>query len=205
MSPIKHVIFSHQSRSNRNRKSARELEDLIREHEVTLHCVRDSLRLNCKSPQESWLMWDIFNNYNENFIKEHSKNVMDGTLKRVEIGLFPGKAPIGYKNVKKDNLNVFEIDPVLGPHVIKMFEFYSTGTYSIEMLHEELKNLKKIHPDIRTSSRAYVHMMLKNPFYIGEFSYSGTLFKGHPTYHPKLISYELWKKVQDVLADKGTF
>ena len=203
--PIKHVIFSHQSRSNRNRKSARELEDLIREHEVTLHCVRDSLRLNCKSPQESWLMWDIFNNYNENFIKEHTKNVMDGTLKRVEMGLFPGKAPIGYKNVKKDNLNVFEIDPILAPQVIKMFESYSTGTYSIEMLHNELKNLKKMHPHIRTPSRAYVHMMLKNPFFIGEFYYSNTLFKGHPVYHPKLIFYELWKKVQDVLAGKGTF
>ena len=107
--PIKHIIFSHQSRSNRNRKSARKLEDFIRDYGITLHCVRDQLRLNIKSPNEHWLMWDIFNNYNENFIKEHLKNVMDGTIKRLEFGLFPGKAPIGYKNVARNNLNIFEI------------------------------------------------------------------------------------------------
>lgn len=203
--PIKHVIFSHQSRSNRNRKSARELEDLIRDYEITLHCVRDNLRLNCKSPQEAWLMWDIFNNYNENFIKEHTKNVMDGTIKRVEMGLFPGKGPIGYRNVKKNNLNVFEVDPVIGPYVVNMFESYATGTYSISMLTDELSRLKERYPDIRTPTRAYVHQMLKNPFYIGEFYYSKTLFKGHPEYHPCLISYDLWKKVQDVISGKGTY
>lgn len=202
--PIKHLIFSHQSRSNRNRKSARELEDLIRDYEVTVHCVRDNLRLNCKSPQESWLMWDIFNNYNENFIKEHTKNVMDGTLKRVELGLFPGKGPIGYRNVRKNGISVFEIDPVLGPYVKQMFESYATGTYSIAMLTEELRSLKKIYPEIRTPCPAYVHLMLKNPFYIGEFYYSKTLFKGHPEYHPHLVDYDLWKKVQDVLNGKGT-
>ena len=203
--PIKHIIFSHQSRSNRNRKSARALEDLIRDFEVTLHSVRDNLKLNHKSPQESWLMWDIFNNYNENFIKEHTKNVMDGTLKRVEMGLFPGKAPIGYNNVRKNNMNVFEIDPILGPYVVKMFESYATGTYSITMLTQELHQLKKVHPDIVTPSRAYVHKMLQNPFYIGEFYYSKTLFKGHPEYHPKLVDYDLWQKVQEVLSGKGTY
>ena len=204
--PIKHLLFSHQSRSNRNRQSARQLEDLIRDHEVTLHCVRDNLRLNCKSPQESWLMWDIFNNYNENFIKEHVKNVMDGTLKRVEMGLYPGRAPIGYKNVRKHNISFFEIDPVTGPYIKKMFELYAEGTYSVSMLVDELKKLKKLYPDdVREPSEKYVSKLLRNPFYIGEFFYAKSLFRGHPEYHPRLIEYDLWKKVQDVLTGKATF
>ena len=86
-----------------------------------------------------------------------------------------------------------------------MFELYASGTYSISMLTEELNNFQKLHPEIRTPCRAYVHHLLLNPFYIGEFYYSKTLFKGHPDYHPRLIEYDLWKKVQDVLEGRGTF
>ncbi len=32
-----------------------------------------------------------------------------------------------------------------------------------------------------------------------------TLFKGHPEYHPRLIEYDLWKKVQDVIEGRASF
>jgi hypothetical protein len=41
-------------------------------------------------------------------------------------------------------------------------------------------------------------VILRSHFYYGKFIYDGVLYDGHPEYHPKLVSYTLWKKVQDI-------
>ena len=129
---IKHIIFSHQSRSNRNRESARAIEALIRSRGVTLHCIRDNLKLTALSPLEDWLRWDLFNNLNEKFIKDHTRNVMDGIIKRIEKGLYPGKAPFGYKNFRpnEDALSVFVLNGESASFMKEAFELISTERYS---------------------------------------------------------------------------
>ena len=194
---VKHVIFSHQSRSNRNRESAREIENLVWA-KITIHFARDSRKLTCESDLEEWLLWDVYNNLNEKFIKDHTKNVMDGVIKRVEMGLFPGKAPIGYRNFRRqDQLSIFVIEEGEGAYVKKVFERFSTGRYSMAALHQELEgeffNLKS-----KIDSKRFDEI-LRNPFYYGEFVYDGLLYKGHPEFHPILIPFTLWKKVQNIL------
>ena len=70
---------------------------------VTLHFARDGRTLTSQSDLDELLMWDVQNILNEKFIKDHTRNVMDGIIKRVELGLFPGKAPFGYKNFRRDD------------------------------------------------------------------------------------------------------
>ncbi|MBF0363232.1 MAG: recombinase family protein [Oligoflexia bacterium] len=203
---IKHIIFSHQSRSNRNRDSARELDWLIRHNGVVIHCVRDNLILHAQSPLEDWLRWDIFNNLNEKSSEDHKKNVMDGTIKRLEMGLFPGKAPAGYKNFRLDNgLSIFVIDQEHAPWVKLAFEMFATGLYSIERLTKQLLSEFKANRRLRDMSGRSKHMeeILKNEFYYGDFVYIDTLYHGHPEYHPRLISYDLWAKAQDAFKKRG--
>ena len=202
-SQIKHVVFSHQSRSNRNRESAKELEWLVKNMGVTLHCARDGLRLTAQSPIEDWLRWDLFNNLNEKFIKDHTRNVMDGTIKRIESGLFPGKAPIGYKNFRphEDATSTFVVDNETASFVRRAFELFATARYSVARLVEELdheftlKNFNGKKPE-----RKYVEKMLKNPFYYGEFDYSGARYKG---VHTPLISFDLWQQAQKAFKQRG--
>lgn len=193
---IKHVIFSHQSRSNRNRESARELEKLLSSG-VIIHFARDRRTLSSKSDLEELLLWDVNNILNEKFIKDHIKNVMDGTFQRIEMGLYPGQAPFGYKNYRRDDqLSIFVLDGENAEYMKKAFEIFATGIYSIKDLG---KLLSIQFPQLKTRPRAKrLYILLRSPFYYGHFQYCGVVYRGNPDYHPPLISFDLWKKVQDV-------
>ena len=197
--PIKHILFSHQSRSNRNRESAREIETLVRSIGVTLHCARDHLKLTAQSTLEDWMRWDLFNNLNEKFIKDHTRNVMDGMIKRIEMGLFPGKAPFGYRNYRASerDTSVFQFREPAASYMKSAFELFSTGRYTEMSLKAELDRrypqLTKKPPAKRFSE------LLRNPFYYGEFDYGGERHQGNPELHPPMISRDMWERVQEIL------
>lgn len=200
-SDIKHVIFSHQSRSNRNRESARELEALVRQHGVTIHCARDRLTLHAKSGIEDWLRWDVFNVLNEKFSKDHKRNVLAGMQKRIEMGLCPFQAPFGYVNRRRDDLgglSVFEVVEDEAHYVRSTFELFATGRYSIEVLRRELGKLYPAYSGKISIQR--IGDMLRNPFYHGFFRIKDELYQGHPEYHPRFITKGLFDRVQTILA-----
>ncbi|MBL6992103.1 MAG: recombinase family protein [Bacteriovoracaceae bacterium] len=203
---IKHIIFSHQSRVNRNRESAREVEDIIRNNRVTLHCVRERLRLTKDSGITEWLQWDLFNNLNAEYSVRHTLNVVGGLVKRIEQGLAPIKAPIGYRNKRLDSnkLSVFVIHKQEAKVVVEAFEAMSTGRYSIKGLHEYLiGKFPSMALSKRIPSVKYLDAVLRNVFYIQKFNYDGNQYEGHHEYHPRLISDQLWSKVQKVISGRG--
>ena len=196
--PIKHIIFSHQSRSNRNRESAREIEMLIKLYQVTLHCVRDNLILHADSPFDDWLRWDIFNNLNAKFIEDHRKNVFDGTKGRLALGLFPGKWCYGYRNKRlPGGLSVFILQEDEAEYIRTAFQLFSRGGLSAKKLYDQLGDM---FPSTKPpTSHKSLYTLLRRRFYYGEFEYKGTVFKGHPEYHPRIIDYKTWVKVQELI------
>ncbi len=126
------------------------------------------MKLTAQSSIEDWLRWDLFNNLNEKQTKDHILKVMDGTIKRIEAGLFPGKAPIGYKNYRphEDAQSVFVIDQESSTFVRRAFELFSTGRFSLARLIEELNNEFSIEKfKGQRPERKYMEKVLKNPFY----------------------------------------
>ena len=199
--PVKHVIFSHQSRSDRNRESARELETLLK-HGVTLHFARDRRKLSHQSDLEELLLWDVNNILNEKQIKDHTKNVIDGMIGRIEMGLFPGKAPFGYRNYRpsEKDLSIFVVDPGPAEYMKTAFDLFSTGLYSESQLWKELEG-RFVHVPKRPGLKRF-GVLLRNPFYYGDFYFDHQLHRGNPEYHPRLISHEVWQRVQDILAGR---
>jgi hypothetical protein len=197
-SQIKHVVFSHQSRSNRNRISAKELESLL-ELGVTIHFPRDNFRLNQHSSIEDWLRWDIFNSLNAKFIDDHKKNVAGGMVKRIEMGLFPGKAPYGYRNFRptENSLSYFIFDSGAKEYMESAFELFATGLFSWKALEAELRcRFPSLEKKLGWTDLA---KQIKNPFYYGDFSYDGEIYKGNPEFHPPLVTFSLWQACQEVL------
>ena len=201
--PIKHVIFSYTSRSSRNKQSRQELERLL-DLGIVIHFARDNLKLTCQSDLSAKMQW-LFKSYkDEEDIEIHKRNIWEGTLKRLEMGLFPGKAPYGYKNYRphEDELSYFILAEGRCDYVRDAFDWFSTGIYTevelIAKLDAAYPKLTK-KPDAKRLSE-----ILRNPFYYGEFYYLGSLWKGNPdeNLYPKLISYELWKKVQVLLDNR---
>lgn len=194
---VRHVIFSHQSRSNRNRESAREIEALVRAG-ICVHFARDNRKLTCVSELEDWLLWDVYNNLNEKFITDLRKNVMDGMIIRIESGLFPGRAPFGYRNRKYDDgVNGFVVKSDETACVRRAYELFSLGCMSIPVL---LIQLHQEFPELRGKlNTKRMSEMFRNPFYYGDFTWDGCTYKGNPAYHSPILGFDLWKKVQDVM------
>jgi hypothetical protein len=152
------------------------------------------------------MQWDLFNNLNEDYINQHRLNVMGGIIKRVEFGLAPTKAPIGYKNkrLEVNNLSIFVVDRPESKVVIEAFEAMSTARFSIKRLREHL--IEKFPSQAiakRIPSTKYLDLVLRNVFYIQKFNYDGQVYEGHQEYHPRLISDHLWDKVQNVIVGRG--
>lgn len=127
-------------------------------------------------------------------------NVQRGMRARVEMGLWPGVPPTGYKNsIIKGEECVKYIDPNLAPIVKEMFEKTAYDGYTNRQIYFWLKE-----KGVRTRTGKFmnmgsIHEILTRPFYYGEFEYprkSGKWYKGT---HEPIISKELFDQTQKVL------
>jgi site-specific DNA recombinase len=128
-------------------------------------------------------------------------NVKRGLRTRVEMGLWPGVAPLGYLNQKHmDKKCQVIVDPLRAPIVKKMFE---------KVAYEKLSG-RKIYNWLKFEANFYtrgnkpltlggIYRILDNQFYHGIFEHpkkSGNWYTGK---HEPLITQELFEKAQTQL------
>lgn len=128
-------------------------------------------------------------------------NVKRGLRARVEMGLWPGVAPVGYLNQKlMDKKCQIIIDPQRAPIVKKMFEKMADDKLSGRKIYHWLKfeiNFKSVGNHNMALSNIY--RTLTNPIYYGVFEYpkkSGNWYTGK---HEPIISKELYDRTQEQL------
>ena len=133
-----------------------------------------------------------------------SINVRRGLRTLAERGLWPGVAPIGYKNVgERGRRGVVKIDPLRGHIVQMMFEKAAEGWSQHRIRNWLREELDFISPNGKHISLSTVQLILRRPFYYGEFEYpkkSGNWYKGA---HRALITKEFFNKVQLELTKKN--
>ena len=203
--PVKHVIFSHQSRAARNRKSARILEELL-ELGVVIHFARENRKITCQSDLAETLVWNIENVRNEQYIVEHTKNVWGGMVAKMEDGGYPGHAPYGYLNHRPSpkSRSIFILDGERAEYMKVAFELCATGLYSsIQQLSSELDK-RFSHLSGRPRMKR-LYSILRNPFYYGDFRWKEQTYKGNPEFQPPITSYDLWKRVQNLLDGRSKY
>jgi site-specific DNA recombinase len=128
-------------------------------------------------------------------------NVKRGLRTRVEMGLWPGVAPLGYLNQRElDRKCQMKVDPLRAPVVKKIFE---------KVAYEKLSG-RKIYNWLRFEANFYtrgnkpltlagVYRILESPFYYGMFEYpkdSGNWYQGK---HEPLITKDLFDQAQSQL------
>jgi hypothetical protein len=105
-------------------------------------------------------------------------------------------ASLGYLNMKDKEGNKDVIpDPDQRHLIVKMFEMYATGNYSIREITEQMKGLGLKNKQGGFVSHSKIADALKDPFYYGVMRAKGELY---PHRHEPIISYELFEKVQGV-------
>ena len=195
--PIKHLVFSHQSRSNRNKQSARELEELV-EMGVTLHFARERRKYTNKSDLAELIMWHLENVKNQAYVDELKQNSLGGVIKTIERGCYPGsKLPFGYRSIGRKDQRRFEFDGKRAKYIAAAFEIIDTSYAAERLTDKSLKEkLDNMFPGLETPKHKKFCELLRNPFYNGtEFIFYKTVYKADPSIQPAIVSKERWLRV----------
>lgn len=121
-------------------------------------------------------------------------NVKRGLRNKCQIGIRPGVAPIGYRNVLKTNrISTVELDPDRAPIIRQIFHKVAYQGFSGRMIKKWLDDIGFTTKSGCMMPLSKIYVALQNPFYYGEFKYGEHWYKG--TYET-LITKSLFEKVQ---------
>ncbi|HEX2977546.1 MAG TPA: recombinase family protein [Candidatus Babeliales bacterium] len=122
-----------------------------------------------------------------------SDNVRRAIEQKLRKGEWPCKAPYGYKNIalpgnKKDII----VDEYGSRIIVKAFELYASGAYSMELLSKKIKADHDLNWSV-----SYIDKVFNNHFYYGIMLVKDKMY--HHRY-PPLITQSLFEQVQAVKA-----
>jgi site-specific DNA recombinase len=133
------------------------------------------------------------------FIRNNKQEARKGFYGRLQQGIYPLPAPIGYED--KGAGIPKTIDPVLGPLVRQAFELYASNMFSLRELRKEIAKAGLRGKNGKPLSLNAVFLMLHNPFYMGliHIKRTGETYEGK---HEPLVSKAIFDRVQTILAGK---
>ncbi|SRR5579862_64529 len=133
------------------------------------------------------------------FIRNNREEAKKGFYGRLEQGVYPLPAPIGYLDRGAGIPKA--IDPAKAPFIRQAFELYATNRYTLSQLRDDLKARGLRSKSGKALSKATLSKVLHNAFYIGliHIGKAGRTFRGK---HSPLVSKATYDRVQVILADK---
>jgi len=130
-------------------------------------------------------------------------NVKRGLRTRCEMGWRPGVAPTGYLNEKHvDKKCQCRLDPKRAPIIKQVFEKVAREQLSGRKIYRWLREI-----DFKTKTGkplvlGNIYLILRNPFYYGEFEYPVGSSNWYTGKHTPIIDKELFDKAQLTLNEK---
>jgi len=125
-------------------------------------------------------------------------NVKRGMRARVEMGLWPGVAPLGYLNLyRTDKPCEIMLDEERAPAIRQMFEKVANERWTIRKIYQWLH--EDLHFKTRGGKRfcySGIQRLLNNPFYYGRFEYPKGSGKWYDGKHTPIITKDLFEQVQ---------
>jgi len=187
------LVFDKIDRYNRDlhSSSSRKLNKLCNDGKVELHFPSDNLVITEKSPATDKFRLGIGLLTAQYYSDAISDNVKRKNEQMLADGLWPGKAPFGYRNVVlEDGRKWIQVDAVKAEAVREAFQLYSTATSSLR----QIRNRWEKHYGFAARTAQLDHV-LHNPFYYGMMRRQGKLYKH--AYEP-LIDKQLFDQVEAV-------
>jgi site-specific DNA recombinase len=201
---VKYVIVHKVDRLARNRVDDALINLALKQAGAQLVSVSE----NIDETPSGLLMHGIMSSIAEFYSRNLATEVIKGSVQKAKNGGTPGKAPVGYLNVRHmvNGLEgrTVEVDPERGPLMTWAFETYATGEWTIRTLLAELteRGLTTV-PGPKTPGRpltvSHLHRLLRHPYYVGIVRYRGVLYEGK---HEPLVDNDTWQRVQELLTAK---
>ena len=188
------VLVEKTDRLYRNFRDMVTLDEL----DLEIHFVKQNSILTKESRSSEKFMHGLSVLMAKNYIDNLSEEVKKGVRTKAAQGLWPSYAPMGYLNtVRPDGKRIVVPDPVLGPLVTQLFEWFAKGEYSIKSLakkaYQEGFRFRKSEGKVPVTT---LHKILRKRIYTGDFDYGGRTYEGS---HEPLVKREVWDRVQEIL------
>ena len=132
------------------------------------------------------------------YVDNLSENIRRGIRQKLQNGIWPAWAPLGYMNDK--NARNIVVDKVRAKLIRKTFEMYATGEYPLAQIRKIINSLGLVGKKGKMLSVSNYQYMLKNKIYYGVIGYNGELYDGK---HEPIITKKLFDSVQEVMAKKS--
>jgi site-specific DNA recombinase len=196
---VRVLLVEKTDRLYRNLKDWVTVDDL----NVEIHFAKEGVVLSRESRSSEKFMHGIKVLMAKNYIDNLSEEARKGMQEKAEQGIWPTVAPLGYRNVAgPDGKKIIEPDPKAAPMIVRLFEWYASGSLSLRQVAKKVRDAGLVHrksgAPVPTST---IHSILRNRLYSGEFQWNGRLYFGK---HQPLVPRELWERVQDVLDGRHT-
>lgn len=182
------------------------INKLAKDGIIEVHFLRENFNLDQDFEQSREMQYDMNVFTSKMYVAALRAHVKKAIKYNLNIGVFPGKAPLGYINYRDENGNSnIIIDKERGEKIQKLFYEYATGEHSAESLWTLVKEMNlTTRPTKKVSShlisRNKIIDILRNPFYAGTIVVK---HKAYPHHYEKLISPELFEQVQKILDIRG--
>ena len=159
-------------------------------------------------PDDNAVIFSIESSMANQYIRDLSKNVKRGLKYKLEKGIAPKLAPIGYLNTKTEarGENYIIEDPERFKIIRKAWDLMLSGNYTGPTILDKLNNdyglrtRKTRRTGGKPLSRSGLYRMFSDPFYAGQFIYNGVLYHGK---HKAMVTREEFDRVQDILGRPG--
>ena len=190
------LIVETVDRLQRSFKESVMLDELRKQDKLELHFIRENLIIHKNSNSSEIQRWDLAVFVAKSFVLQISDNVKRTFDQKIKKGEVTGRAPLGYLNDKDEKGDKVIIpDPIRAQYIVRIFELYSTGNYSMDriskiMREEGLKSKLQNYLKIRQ-----IECILKNHFYYGQRMHKGQLY---PHKYQPIITYDLFLQCQKI-------
>jgi DNA invertase Pin-like site-specific DNA recombinase/chorismate mutase len=179
------ILVEKTDRLYRNFEDSVRLEKL----DIEIHFVKTGNILSKNAKAQTKFMHGIevvsAKYYSDNLREE----VIKGMREKAEQGIYPGRAPFGYRNNRLTR--TIEVHPENSEIVKRIFELYATAKFSLITLRKQIRMEFG-----KTMARSYFHTILTNQAYVGTFEWAHVKYQGS---HVKLIAPQLFETVQAVM------
>jgi len=130
------------------------------------------------------------------FIRDLREDTLRGIQAKIEQGIAPVLAPLGYKNntAKPQGQRDIELSDTW-PLVRKLFDLALTGQYSVMDLVGKATSMGLRNSRGNSISKTAMYETVKNPFYTGKFLYKGNLYQG---VHKPLLTQAEFDLIQEI-------
>lgn len=187
------VIVDKIDRLLRNFMHLLPIQQLVLEDKIVLHFSSDNLIINKDSNALEKFQFNLGALLAQYYSDSISDNVKRSIYKRIKLGQLLSKAPYGYRNItNEDDSKTIEPDPFESNIVLKLYELYATGAYSIRELRSII--IKDFNVKLAISTIADI---LDNKFYIGIATYKKTGQEYRHIYET-IVPDNLFSTVQEI-------